>query len=72
MTVLGCVVHDRAMFYKSVLPKTRLTDYRILIISTQVTKQLKYLGPMEAIFLTYFLYKCFIELLVVFRVKQAL
>ena len=49
-TVLGCVVHNRAIFYKNVPPKTRLTDYRILIISTQVTKQLKYLGPVEAIF----------------------
>ena len=27
MTVLGCVVHNRAMFYKNMLPKTRLTDY---------------------------------------------
>ena len=26
-TVLGCVVHDRAMFFKDVPPKTRLTDY---------------------------------------------
>ena len=26
-TVLGCVVHNRAMFYKYAPPKTRLTDY---------------------------------------------
>ena len=65
-TVLGCVVHNRAMFYKNMLPKTRLTDYRILIISTQVSKQLKYLGPVEEI-LCYCLYGHFtmIEPLVV-------
>ena len=26
-TVLECVVHNRAMFYKNAPPKTRLTDY---------------------------------------------
>ena len=26
-TVLGCVVHNRAMFYKNAPSKTRLTDY---------------------------------------------
>ena len=34
-TVLGCMDYNRAMFYKNPLPKTRLTDYRILTISTQ-------------------------------------
>ena len=27
IAVLGCVVHNRAIFYKNVPPKTRLTDY---------------------------------------------
>ena len=49
ITLLGCVGHDREMFFKNALPKTRLTDYLISIILTQVTKQLKYLGPVEAI-----------------------
>jgi len=41
---LGCVVHNS--FIKNAPSKTRLTDYRILIVA----KQLKYLGPVEAIF----------------------
>ena len=41
---IGCVVYNRAMFYKSLPPKTTLTDN---IMSVQVTKQLKYLGPVE-------------------------
>ena len=48
----GCVVHDRAMFYKKKHAAKNHTNshWILIVISVQVTKQLKYLGPVEAIF----------------------
>ena len=59
------------MFYKNALPKTRLNDYWIFSNSAQITKQQKYLGPMEVIF-SYHLCRQFIELLAISLSEKAL